>query len=221
MDDYSPELRGARDGGHITGNEPLISGIHSRIVVDRRAAYLTGSLSRFVARQLTPVQQAEFTLWSMQLAAARAQRNLPYFSNLVSREKTLLQGLELAQIWIEQRYTEFTIYHLQQMAVDLHDKLLRKRQVMRLRGIPALCTVDSVRRLVGAVAQVTPERNTEWRLAKVSLINSYAAYLMWRRLIKPRWIDDHPHWSGRDPIAEAVERNLKRAAFIISYRLEH
>lgn len=76
MTDRSPELSNARTDLPLTGEEPVIKGVYSRIVVDRRSAYLAGNMKALL-EMMTDEQHQSFRRWNTVVALRLAESVLP------------------------------------------------------------------------------------------------------------------------------------------------
>ncbi len=76
MTDRSPQLSSARNDVPLTGDEPILKGVHSTIVVDRRSAYLAGNM-KVLLEKMTDEQRTALKYWNVRTALRQAERVLP------------------------------------------------------------------------------------------------------------------------------------------------
>lgn len=70
--DKSPALSGQHKNTH-TGNEPVIKGVNSRVIVERDAAYAAGNLRALLA-MMSEQQLLVFRQWCLRVALNQMQR---------------------------------------------------------------------------------------------------------------------------------------------------
>jgi len=99
---FSP---GLWQDGERTGNEPVISGMGSRILADRRGAYLAGNLKALL-QQMTTDQQVSFKRWCVRLAVRRAREVLHLFEAYHSRDNRPRRAIEAAEAWLAESERE-------------------------------------------------------------------------------------------------------------------
>jgi len=59
MTEDAPELSGARGNKILTGRDPVLKGHYSKVLADRRGAYLAGNLHALIRMMSEPQQQSE------------------------------------------------------------------------------------------------------------------------------------------------------------------
>lgn len=72
MTDKSPELSKARSDA-LTGDEPILAGVNSRVVADRRGAYLANNMLGLL-ELMSDAQKATFKRWNTNIAVRYAER---------------------------------------------------------------------------------------------------------------------------------------------------
>ncbi len=76
--DNAPEISGARQDLPLTGDEPVIAGINSQVLVERRGAYLAGNLN--VLLRLMSAQQVDsLNRWCLQVTRRKLVQTSPSF----------------------------------------------------------------------------------------------------------------------------------------------
>lgn len=95
----SPALSGNSEIG-LTGREPVLKGVNSRIVADRSGAYFAESLSSLLGL-MTEAQRQRFDQWNMQLLLKRLEKALPLFERAYPINDHPRQALRMTRHWIE------------------------------------------------------------------------------------------------------------------------
>lgn len=96
----SPELGGDKAQIQLTGREPLLKGVNSRVVVDRRTAYLAGNITALLDAMDTS-QQMRIKQWAVQVAVRRAYKVLPIFEDAIPDDQRPRLAVKAAQHWLE------------------------------------------------------------------------------------------------------------------------
>jgi len=97
---YAPRISGiSHNQNNLTGREPVIKGIGSKVLADRRGAYVSGNLSALV-EMLADDQRLAFERWLTGVMVRRAQRGLPHFERIFRRDKRPQCAIEAAEAWL-------------------------------------------------------------------------------------------------------------------------
>jgi len=100
-DDRSPGLGGRHlTDGEINGREPVISGIHSELLLDRGRVYLAGNLGGLLSL-MTDDQRLAFKQWRVKVAVRRASRLLAAYEEAHPHDYRPRQAIEAAEAWLE------------------------------------------------------------------------------------------------------------------------
>ncbi len=91
---------GGTDAQGLTGREPVLKGVNSRIVADRRGAYLTGSL-KSLRKLMTNAQQHSFKDWNIKLLLRRVEAVLPIFEKEYYYNDRPRQAMRMTELWLE------------------------------------------------------------------------------------------------------------------------
>ena len=99
MTDNAPELSGQREPLLITGREPVISGMGSKVLADRRGAYLAGNLDALID-MMSEAQQLAFKRWNVKIAVRKARSVLHLFEDEYPDDNRPRLAIEAAERWL-------------------------------------------------------------------------------------------------------------------------
>lgn len=99
MFEDAPELSG-HTRPSITGNEPVLKGVNSRVLADRRGAYVTGNLEA-LTRMMTNAQRSEFKHWNVRMTLRWARRALPLFEDVYPNDNIAYAAVIATRAWVE------------------------------------------------------------------------------------------------------------------------
>lgn len=96
----SPSLSKANHKHTVTGQEPVISGVDSRIVATRHGAYRAGKLSTLL-KLMNSAQRMRFQQWSVRVAVRYARKILPLYEEALAGDRRPRLAIVAAQLWLE------------------------------------------------------------------------------------------------------------------------
>lgn len=97
--DRAPALGGA-DNNDLTGREPVLKGVNSKIVADRRGAYLAGSLTS-LTKLMSETQKLAFKEWNIRLLLKRVEAVLPIFERHYLYNDHPRNALAMTERWLQ------------------------------------------------------------------------------------------------------------------------
>lgn len=100
----TPQLSADHLNSKITGDEPVIKGVNSRILVDRRTAYLAGNLNALL-RLMGEQHMFRFRYWNAKISLRKAAQVLPVFERSYPSEARPRLLLEAATTWLSEPTT--------------------------------------------------------------------------------------------------------------------
>lgn len=96
----SPELSNARNDLPLTGDEPVLKGVNSSIVLERRNAYLAGNLRGLLA-EMTPEQLLALKQWAVRVALRKLHYTMNHSASRDAVREAALEISNLIKQWLE------------------------------------------------------------------------------------------------------------------------
>lgn len=100
MTHKSPELGGDKALLQRTGREPILKGVNSRVIVDRRGAYLAGNINALL-NAMNEGQQLRIKQWSVRIALRKADAVLPIFEYAAPDDQRPRLAIDAARHWLQ------------------------------------------------------------------------------------------------------------------------
>ncbi len=103
----SPELGGTKALVQRTGREPLLTGVNSKVIADRRGAYLAGNINALL-EAMNETQQTRIKRWCVEIACRRAYAVLPVFEAAAPTDPRPAEAVTAARAWLLDNTPEAT-----------------------------------------------------------------------------------------------------------------
>jgi len=98
-DDRAPSLSHLHHEAQLTGREPVLKGVGSRLLADRRGAYLAGNLEALIAG-MDDAQRREYHRWCVKVCIRKARNALPVFRASYPDDARAAIAINAAIAWL-------------------------------------------------------------------------------------------------------------------------
>lgn len=214
MTDDAPELSNARANLTLSGDEPVLAGVNSKLIADRTGAYRAANLIALI-EMMSGEQRMAFRRWNVQMALRRAKRVIHLYEREVSDNQEPQRAIDIAQRWLTN-------------SDDLLRLDARVAANLATRSTPTSSTAARAAALTAAfTAKAIAYEEDKYSAWNAALAPTYAARALFAASFRGNTptLKDWGRWRARrnteaDPHWLASRRAQLRAAYIILQRGE-